>query len=46
MQSSDIKFGFKREVIEFGRFPQPFELDVGASSGKEMIGLGSHRLSR
>jgi hypothetical protein len=45
MQSSDIKFGFKREVIEFG-FPQPFELDVGASSGKEMIGLGSHRLSR
>jgi hypothetical protein len=30
MQNSGIKFGFKREVIEFGRFLQPFELDVGA----------------
>jgi len=34
MQSTDINFGLKREVIEFGRFPQLFELDVGAYSGK------------
>jgi hypothetical protein len=27
MQSSNIEFGFERKVIEFGGFPQPFQLD-------------------
>jgi hypothetical protein len=37
MQSSDIEVGFQREVIEFGRFPQPFELDVGAQNVVSLI---------
>ena|SRR5260370_42216595 len=30
MQSSNIEFGFERKVIEFGGFPQPFQLDERA----------------
>jgi hypothetical protein len=30
MQSSNIEFGLERKVIEFGGFPQPFQLDERA----------------
>jgi hypothetical protein len=45
MQSSNIEFGFERKVIEFGGFPQPFQLDERALSSKEMISLGGDSLS-
>src|SRR5258708_22055740 len=46
MQSGNVQFGFQGKMIEFGRFTQPFELDVSTQSSKQMVGLSSHRLSR
>lgn len=46
LKSVQIKFGFEREVVEFGCVFEQFEFDKSAQRSKEMIGAGGHRLCR
>ncbi len=46
LQRVDIQFGFERKVVRFRGAFQHFQFDITAQAGKEMIGLGDHRMRR